>query len=380
VTREELEAALADEPEIVDQDLSGLDLKQLNGSNTKFVNVKFRSADLSVSRFRHSTFERCDFTGARLAGVSAVYVIFSGCIFDGADLSGIYLHQAQFITSVGEACFAGAQLLDTTFDGGAPEIGVTTSDELAPGTRIGPIEVSGEIAAATSNAIYRGVTAIARPTRVLVTIGPRQRRPLSHARANLMYSIDGVAAMVAAVEVTSPSFVRHAVIEELPDGTAIADRAPLSERDAITVLAQLAMITANAHANGWTIAGIHPRLCFIDGTRVTAIAARAMRFLVGMPTMRDGLCLEPYLPHDVWRGDEIEPSDDVFALCALGHFLVTGQSPFAAPTFDEQLAVLATGTFPRLPGPLGHVLARGLVRERELRASSANILAALQAL
>lgn len=401
MTREEILEALADGADLAGIDLSGADLSRRSLSECSvrdgrfddvtaprmsadlaiFERTSFRHADLSASNLRGSTFEQCDFSGARLAGASAANVTFRDCTFAGADLSGIYLQGATFIGPLGDACFAGAQLLNTTFDGPPPATGVATDDQLGVGSRVGPIRLDGEVAGAMTNAIYRGTTLISRPTHVLVTVGPRQRRPIAEVRADFYYAIDGVSSFVAVMEARSTSLVRHVLVEELPPGTPLAESAPLPESEVTSILRALAEITARAHADGWTIWGIHPRLCFArraEGrVEVTGVAARAMRFLLGMPPPRGGFCLEPYLPFDVWRDGVAQPADDVFALCALGYFLATGDHPFPGPTFDAQLAAAAQWRLPRLPGRLGHVLARGLVRDREQRATAADLVAAL---
>lgn len=346
-----------------------------------FIRTSFRDADLTAATLRYCSFEQCDFTGARLAGGSAPEATFKDCRFDGADLSGMYLQGASFHGPLSDACFVGAQLLDTRFDGPAPETATTTNNLLEPGARMGPFIIEGELAGAMSNAMYAATTTIARPRHVLVTETSRQRKPIEEARADLIYAIDGVASLVAVFEARSPSRVRHVCVEERPPGVPLSGLAPLPEPDARALLLALAEITMKAHADGWRIWGFHPSLCFArrepGGLSVTGIAARAMRFLLGAPPTRGGVCLEPYLPFDVWRDGAIEAPDDVFALCGLGYFLVTGAHPFPGPTFDAQLAAVARWRVPSLPGPFGELLARGLVQDRERRMTASDLVAAL---
>jgi uncharacterized protein YjbI with pentapeptide repeats len=346
-----------------------------------FIRASFRDADLSAATLRYCSFEHCDFTGARLAGALAPGATFKNCRFDGADLSGVYLQDARFLGPVSDACFVGAQLLDTQFDGPVPDTSTTTNDLLEPGTLMGPFTIESEIAGAMSNAMYSATTTIARPRHVLVTETSRQRKPIEEVRPDMMYSVDGIASLVAVFEATSPSRIHHLCVEERPPGTQLAGLAPLPESEARALLLGLAEITMRAHADGWRIWGIQPSLCFartVAGkTSITGIAPRAMRFLLGAPPARGGLCLEPYLPFDVWRDGFIEAPDDVFALCGLGYFLVTGAHPFPGPTFDAQLAAVAQWRVPRLSGAFGNLLARGLVQEREQRITAAELVAAL---
>ena len=368
---------------IEDGRFDGIEAARLYAHAATFVRCSFRDADLSAAALRYCVFEQCDFTGARLAGASATEATFKGCRFDRADLSGTYLQDARFLGPVSDACFVGAQLLDTQFDHPVPDTVTTATDMLEPGTSMGPFIVESELAGAMSNARYAATTSIARPRHVLVTETARQRKPIEEVRPDMMYSVDGVASLVAVFEARSASRVRHVLVEERPRGAQLAGLGPLPEPEARALLLGLAEITMRAHTDGWKLWGIHPSLCFAraDAGRrsITGIAPRAMRFLLGAPPARGGLCLEPYLPFDVWRDGNVEAADDVFALCGLGYFLVTGAHPFPGPTFDAQLAGVAQWRVPRLPGPFGDLLARGLVQEREQRITSAELAVALGA-
>jgi hypothetical protein len=161
----------------------------------------------------------------------------------------------------------------------------------------------------------------------------------------------------------------------------LVELAPMSEAAAVRVVAAIARIVEDAHAKGIVLYGIHPRLVFVDGARV-AIAPRAVRFLLGMRVTRGGLCLnELYLPVEVWRGAHAGPAVDVFALCALGRFAISGVHPFAGETFNEAVAAIASGALPAAIGtPLGRVLERGLASDAAARPSARELRAEIEAL
>ena len=345
--------------------------------------TSFRGADLTEADFQASTFERCDFTGARLCNVAARRATFRGCTFTAADLAGIDLQEATFAPGTFDgACLAGARF--EVEDRDDPAVAPSIDDVLGPGVVIGDVRLDDEVAGAMANAIYRGSTVVSLPVPVLVTCGPRQRRPRVEVRAELLYKLPGVAAMVAVVEAKTPSQIAHVLVEERPDGVPLAELAPLAPPDVVRVLADIAKTVVAADDFSTTLYGIHPALayCRRDGDRVTftGLAPRAMRFLLGMPPARGGLCLDQvYLPMEVWRDPnrEAESAADVFALCALGTFLLTGEHPFAGPTFDASIAAVASGRVPAVPGALGHLLLRGLAAQPEARLSAAELGAAL---
>lgn len=257
---------------------------------------------------------------------------------------------------------------------------IELTDDPAPGVMIGDVSLEGEVAGAMTNAIYDGVSSKGLAMRI--TAGPRQQRPLDAVRAELGYVIDGVARLVEIVEASSPSAAWHVLVEERPEGTSLVDLAPVPEPTAIAWLVTLAGLAEAAHARGIVLYGIHPRLCFAhaDGTW-SGVAPRAMRFILGMPPARGGLCLEEvYLPFEVWRDRAGTGASDVFALCALGQFLVTGVHPFAAPTFDMAIAAVARMDRRPLMSRLGAVLDRGLVAAAEQRPTAADLRDALSAI
>lgn len=229
-----------------------------------------------------------------------------------------------------------------------------------------------EIAGAMFNTIQAGVDA--RGRRVIVTSGAGQTRPLAAVSAELAYELDGVGAL-RAIEGEPP-----ACVEDRPPGAPLVELAPMAEAQAARVLVAIARIAEAAHARGVVLYGIHPRLAFVHGDRV-ARAPRAVRFLLGMRVMRGGLCLnELYLPVEVWRGGHVGPAADVFALCALGCFAVTGVHPFAGDTFNDAVAAVVGGAPPAIASPLGRVLERGLASDAAARPSARQLRTAIEAI
>jgi hypothetical protein len=233
------------------------------------------------------------------------------------------------------------------------------------------LTIDAEYRGAMFNAIHTGRMGGAA---VLVTSGPSQRRPLDELRSAL--------APAQAFARPGGGGLLHLLVEERPPGKPLAAIGSVEPDVAARLLGELAARVADVHAAGSTVLGLHPDLVFADTDAagvlgITGMAPQTMRFLVGMPAMRGGLCLgDVYLPREVWVGQTIDqdigPAADVFALCALGYFLVTGGCPF-----PDLRSVLA-GTAPRWTDvPLASVLADGLAADPEDRPSLPALRAAL---
>jgi hypothetical protein len=263
-------------------------------------------------------------------------------------------------------------------------------DDVEPGALVGGVRIEARIAGAMTNEIFRGRAP--KPSlvqrwlgrrvpsgEVLVAVRPRLDEH-DGLRAELGYELPGVAGAFELGEIKSPSLVRSALVEELPPGRPVSELAPMPEPRARTLLVELASVVQVAHARGAILCGIHPRLCFATDTGLGGLAPRALRFLMGSRLGRGGPCLrELYLPRSAWmQRFAPDATADVFATCALGVFLLTGEHPFAGETFEESIESLVSGRVPYVEGPLGHVLARGLAPTD--RPTAAELRAALAAL
>ena len=152
----------------------------------------------------------------------------------------------------------------------------------------------------------------------------------------------------------------------------------------MAVLLQLVEVAAQAHGQGITLVGLHPATCYVEqqGGRwvLTGVAPRVLPLLLAMPPMRGGLCLaDSYAAAEAWRGASVGPAADVFSLCAVGAFLVSGRHPF--PAADDAMAALGAvlrGDLPALaPDGLGATLRRGLARDPADRLTLPQLRAAL---
>lgn len=92
---------------ITDQDMSGLNLRNLDFREIVFIRVSFAGADLSGASLGEATAMKCDFTRATLRGADLGRADLSGSRFELADLAGANLWRADLRE---------AQLLSSRFD------------------------------------------------------------------------------------------------------------------------------------------------------------------------------------------------------------------------------------------------------------------------
>jgi serine/threonine protein kinase len=235
------------------------------------------------------------------------------------------------------------------------------------------IELHEEIAGAMFNSIHRGTSAHEKNgtrARLLTSAAGIAKGLDEWFRRDLRYTVEGVAECITAECFEGPSGPISVLVEVCPAGRPVAELAPMTEGDAVTYLRALADVVAAAQRQH-RLVGIHPLTCYADDRgRLTQIAPRALSFLLALPPMRGGLCLaDAYAPAEVWRGGLGSPSGDVFSLCALGLFLVTGRHPYPANGDPNRaLAAVMNGAPPATPpNPLDAILRPGLDRDPDER-------------
>lgn len=126
-------------------DFSGARLAARPGTGAHFAGCDLRGADLSGARLMHATFaccdltgaalrgsdlRRCDFRGSNLSGIDGSGADFGGANFTGADLRGADFRSAMLTG----AAFAGALLAGADFTGASVRGAVLVDPETGAGT------------------------------------------------------------------------------------------------------------------------------------------------------------------------------------------------------------------------------------------------------
>lgn len=229
-------------------------------------------------------------------------------------------------------------------DGEASSLFVTDQVILGPRLRTG-----------SGDEVRAGYLARAPETAVLVTLTTRHAMPPERLRDELAFEAEGFAP-----EDGIP--YEDVLVEVLPDGARVP-RAPLPAAQAIAI--GVACAEAIERAGRW-VGGICPETIYVDADgRFAALAPRGPRFIATAPQRMRGLRSYPvpYEGHEVLAlGHPPMRASEVFSLCATIHALVTGKHPFGA-NLGEIVPRVIAGAHDPLPGPLGDVLARGLVSD-----------------
>jgi len=232
-----------------------------------------------------------------------------------------------------------------------------------PGDELAGLRIGDELAGAMTSSIHRA-TSLADPSRRWIVTAAIPQRELAADRVALTYELPGVASLEAIVDVHGPGGVVRLLIEREPPGTPMVEVAPVPELAAARMIGQLLEIVDAARVRGVVLRGLHPLLCYVHDGSLTQGAPRAFPFLMSASPARGGLCLRDiYSAPEEWRHESVTPAADVFSVCAIGLYLVTGQHPFpGTPSMNAGVAAVAQGSAPH-PTRLGAILAGGLVRE-----------------
>ncbi|WP_437275131.1 protein kinase [Sorangium sp. So ce375] len=177
--------------------------------------------------------------------------------------------------------------------------------------------------------------------------------------------------------------------------------APLPPSLAVDMMVPVVRALASAHASGIVHRDLKPENIMLDASGAIKVvdfgiaklrddeASRATRDSKAGDTRltRDGGIIGtlPYMSPEQWRGREIDPSSDVWAMGILLHELVLGAHPLApcsradllsVPVLDEPMPEVAA-RHPEI-GPLGGIIDRCLKKSKAERyTSAADLLAEL---
>lgn len=254
-------------------------------------------------------------------------------------------------------------------DGEASSLFVTDQVILGPRLRTG-----------SGDEVRAGYLARAPETAVLVTLTTRHAMPPERLREELAFEAEGFATLAWLGDAPEDGIpYEDVLVEMLPHGARVPP-APLPPAQAIAI--GVACAEAIERAGRW-VGGICPETIYVDADgRFAALAPRGPRFIATAPQRMRGLRSYPvpYEGHEVLAlGHPPTRASDVFSLCATLHALVTGKHPFGA-NLGEIVPRVIAGAGDRLPGPLGDVLARGLVSDPARRPTAAQLAAQLRAL
>jgi TolB-like protein len=277
---------------------------------------------------------------------------------------------------------------------------------LAPGSRLGPYEVTSPLGAGGMGEVYR-----ARDTRlgrdVAIKVLPaafaadpgRVARFTREARAAAALSHPNIAAVFDVGDAEGVSFIAM----ELVEGQSLAariDESPLPPREVVDVALQVADALEEAHGRGIVHRDIKPANVMVtprqrvkvldfglakarEAGDADAWASEAATVTASPSLTGAVLGTAPYMSPEQALGRAVDGRSDLFSLGAVIYEAATGRRPFVGITFTEvadqilhaepaSMAKLATG----IPDELDRIVRRCLEKDRDRRWQSARELAA----
>ena len=182
------------------------------------------------------------------------------------------------------------------------------------------------------------------------------------------------------------------VVMELLEGQTLRDlleqRGRIEAREAVQLLLPIADALAAAHAQDLVHRDVKPENIFLCRSEDGGLRPKLLDFgAVRLPTKdawkrttADGYLVgtPPYLaPEQILRDGELDGRADVWGLCVTLYELLTGRTPFDAPTIEQLLRSAVTdeatpvARFVPCDPRLWRIIARGLAKQRHERWSSA---------
>jgi DNA-binding beta-propeller fold protein YncE/predicted Ser/Thr protein kinase len=147
----------------------------------------------------------------------------------------------------------------------------------------------------------------------------------------------------------------------------IAREGPLSPREAIDVLAQVADALDAAHAAGIVHRDVKPHNILLEGDRAYLTDFGLAKALGDSGVLSDASIVGTveYMSPEQWRGANVGPAADVYSLGCVLYEAVTGIPPFARQAGDSE---------PRMPRGLDAVIERAVAKDPAERYPSAGAL------
>jgi DNA-binding beta-propeller fold protein YncE/predicted Ser/Thr protein kinase len=149
----------------------------------------------------------------------------------------------------------------------------------------------------------------------------------------------------------------------------IAREGPLSPREAIELLAQIADALDAAHAAGIVHRDVKPHNILLEGDRAYLTDFGLAKALGDSGVLSDASIVGTveYMSPEQWRGANVGPPADVYSLGCVLYEAVTGIPPFARQAGDSE---------PEMPRGLDAVIERAVAKDPAKRYASAGALIA----
>ncbi|MCU0623834.1 MAG: serine/threonine protein kinase [Gemmatimonadaceae bacterium] len=221
---------------------------------------------------------------------------------------------------------------------------------------------------------------------VLATQPATRERFLREARTAAQLSHPNIVPIFRADELGGFAFFSMGLVEGESLGARVAARGPLPAAEAVRYLREAAWALAYAHARGVVHRDVKPENLLVEraGGHVMVTDFGIARSDEASRLTQTGHVMGSvhWMSPEQGAGDTLDGRSDVYALGAVGFFLLAGRPPFEHESAAAILVARATkdapalGTVaPQVPAPLARVVDRCLMRDPALRPSTGEALA-----
>ena len=236
---------------------------------------------------------------------------------------------------------------------------------LAPGTRIGPSEITGSLGAGGMGEVYRARDArLGRSVAIKILPEPwlvdSERRARFDREARVLASLNHphIGALFGLEEESG----RRALVLELIEGPTLATRlarGPLSVGEALELGVQIASALEAAHERGVVhrdlkpanvlLTGAPPKAKVVDfglaketSRQVAAADPESQTFTLGATQVGVVMGTAAYMSPEQARGDVVDARADMWAFGCVLYEMLTGRSLFVAATLPDTLAAIVS--------------------------------------
>ena len=168
-------------------------------------------------------------------------------------------------------------------------------------------------------------------------------------------------------------------------GERVRASGPLLTSEAVRILRDVAWALDYSHGQGVIHRDIKPDNILIErATQRTLVADFGIAVTTGLPRAQTALIGTPaFMSPEQIRGQGGDPRSDVYALAGVAYYLMSGRTPFEAPTTEglllahlSQLPIPIRTIAPQVPSDLAELIMRGLCKAPEDRLPTAAVVAA----
>jgi tetratricopeptide (TPR) repeat protein len=223
------------------------------------------------------------------------------------------------------------RLLEELADAPPSEVGEGWASWLAPGVKVGPVELVREIGRGGFGVVWEAVDRKSGKHVAFKAVRPGGKAGIREARLLHEAEVAGRIVHPGIVSLLDVGQCAHGpfLVLELLRGWTLAERldyGPLPPSEALRIVLATTRAVAHAHANGVVHRDLKPANVFLCEDGAIKVLDFGLAHAFGQA--RSGGGTPSYMAPEQWRGAPEDERTDVFALGVLLHRLLAGEPPF----------------------------------------------------